>query len=203
MHRVAAAAALANNDGAGLLRQVAGIDRQRYNLINSIYFFVRENVAVDKMPRILSFQSKVLDVPLPHKHGHLQLFSSPVARGFTVAAAVIYRKQIILKMKASPFFSISADESDNKAHASTMAITGLYLDANGAVKSAFLGLMHVTDRTADGLKMLLMTKIDTEFQLDFQKWVGFGTDGASVMTGKENGVAVKVKLHCAYLMSIH
>jgi hypothetical protein len=39
--------------------------------------------------------------------------------------------------------------------------------------------------------------------LDISKMVGIGTDGASVMTGKRNGVVVKLKEHSPSLVGAH
>jgi hypothetical protein len=174
--------ALLNDEGRVLRVRLEGTKLERFNLINAAVWLAKECIAMAKFPRFCAVLNSVFGVPLPKdsRGEQLRLHSAPVGRGFLIAAAVAIRRKLVKKMNESAFYSVSLDESDDVSNHSTMAIIGTYLDNEGVPVTSFMGLVRVLDRTAAGLKALLLQKC-VEFELDVRRLVGLGTDGASVM----------------------
>jgi hypothetical protein len=148
--------------------------------------------------------TKVLKIPMPGGEEGLKLFTPAVGRAFVIAAAKIILQRRRDMISKSRFYSVSIDESDNRSKQSTMAIIFTYLNYDGNPTTSYTGLMRVMDRSADGLRAVLVKKIK-ELGLDLAagRLVGLGTDGASVMTGSSNGVTTQMEKLAAFLVAIH
>ena len=76
-----------------------------------------------------------------------------------------------------------------------------HLLVNGVRKTRFLADVQLTECTAvaivEAIHMVLKY-----YNLNMRKCIGFGSDGASMMVGKSNGVAALLKKN-PYLISIH
>ncbi|GAQ92582.1 hypothetical protein KFL_010610020 [Klebsormidium nitens] len=105
-------------------------------------------------------------------------------------------------LNASPVFSVMIDETTDIAVNEHMIVYALYLK-NNELQVDFISLLQVTDTTAAGLTGALEGLLKL-LGVDLAKLVGFGSDGASVMTGRVNGVAAMLtrKLN-GHLLSTH
>ena len=66
-----------------------------------------------------------------------------------------------------------------------------YLDEDG-VKNVLLENLFITTASADTITEKIKTCLEKK-TIDISKMVGIGTDGVSVMKGKNNGVVKKLK----------
>jgi len=73
---------------------------------------------------------------------------------------------------------------------------------NGSVATTFLKICELIDGTANTIESSLQ-EFTTDKSLPVSKMVGLGTDGASVMVGRHNGVAARFKQRQPLLTSIH
>ena len=67
-----------------------------------------------------------------------------------------------------------------------------YISRSASVVTTYLKMEHISDGTAATLYQTLCMVLE-EFGCNPKKVMGFGSDGAAVMTGRENGVAAKLK----------
>ncbi|MCO5546617.1 hypothetical protein L7F22_000047 [Adiantum nelumboides] len=109
--------------------------------------------------------------------------------------------EYLTHVRQSPFFGILIDESIDISIEEHMIVYVSYIK-DSEPKMSFLDLLEVTDRTSRGL-FVSLRKLLIDFGLDEQKLVSFGSDGASVMVGKNGGVAKRLKNICPFLTSMH
>ena len=66
---------------------------------------------------------------------------------------------------------------------------------NGKAYTSFLGNEHITDSTVAGIETTLIDLLKKKGICDecVTKIIGLGTDGASVITGRLNGLSAKLK----------
>lgn len=99
-------------------------------------------------------------------------------------------------------YSILVDESTDIAVTKQLGVCILYFsESKGCVVSTFLKLLEIESGNAttivESVKAIL-----ADFGLDLQKMRGIGTDNASVMVGKDNGVYALLKREIPHLILI-
>ena len=102
----------------------------------------------------------------------------------------------------SSFYSIMIDESTDISVINEMVIYGRYIDSSAIVKTSFLKIVQLTNGTADTIEEALLGFLSDK-SIPLSRLVGFGSDGASVMTGCVSGVATRLKHKQPILTSIH
>ncbi|KAL3690756.1 hypothetical protein R1sor_004407 [Riccia sorocarpa] len=167
------------------------------NLFKTAYHIARVNLPFAKFPGMCAWLTSVgceLTVSL------YQSERSCVSMIHCISNAV--QQMILERVKKSPFFGLMVDEATDVSVTSALVLFAIFLE-NGVVKVVFLGLVHVTDKTASGLTENIRLKL-TSWGLDSTRLVSFGSDGASVMVGKDSGVATRLKNSVnPYLLNVH
>ncbi|KAK6167148.1 hypothetical protein SNE40_021245 [Patella caerulea] len=95
------------------------------------------------------------------------------------------------------------DESTDRANSKRLLIYSQYLTKTD-VQTSLLSNVEITESC--GTSQLLVDKIRKELDshtINIKNLVGMSTDGASVMTGRKNGVVVKLREHSPGLISVH
>ena len=81
------------------------------------------------------------------------------------------------------------------------SLSSWYLWLETGVKT-FLLIKDIRDGTAETIEIALLQGL-VDKSLDVTNLRAFGSDGASVMTGRMNGVAVRLKRHSPRMISVH
>ncbi|KAI5672422.1 hypothetical protein M9H77_12786 [Catharanthus roseus] len=100
-------------------------------------------------------------------------------------------KQAIVNEIGDKFFSLLVDEAQGSSVEEQLSIVLRFVNDNGEVVKRFLGVLHVSDTSAQTLK----NSIDDFFAingLSISQLRGQGYDGASNMCGELNGLKQKV-----------
>ena len=118
-----------------------------------------------------------------------------------VLAKQIEEKQL-QELSCSTFFSLMINESTDVAVVNEMVVYARYLTATKNVKTGFMKIIELLNGTAETIETALLKYLENK-SLPLAKFVGFGTDGEKVMTGRVNGVAARLKRHQPILTSIH
>lgn len=108
---------------------------------------------------------------------------------------------ILKQLETSPWYSICIDESTDVSVTQSIIVYVKYINA-GQLFTKFLKLKELTHATAAGIFEATMSVL-REYNLDVEKMSAIGTDGAAVMLGERNGVAVKFKECNKSIISIH
>ena len=93
------------------------------------------------------------------------------------------------------------DESTDIAVLKQLVLVVRYVTEEG-VKTSFLLIRDIHNGTAETIEAALLQGL-VDKGLNKVKLRGFGSDGASVMTGRISGVAVRLKSHSPRMISVH
>ena len=102
------------------------------------------------------------------------------------------QNDILDEIKASPCFSLIIDETCDVTVREQLIIYIKYIGTDNAVKTSFVGICEVSAGDASTITSALLQFVDDN-GLSRAKITGFGSDGASVMLGKNNGVASRLR----------
>ncbi|KAH7421532.1 hypothetical protein KP509_13G062500 [Ceratopteris richardii] len=97
--------------------------------------------------------------------------------------------QLILDIRASPFYSLLIDESTDQA-------------GKGPTKCAFVELLAVENANAKCIYDAISAFIN-ENMLDIRKLIAIATNGASVMIGHKTGVLSRFQESMPHIMGVH
>ena len=94
------------------------------------------------------------------------------------------------------------DESTDTSALSQLVIVAKYLLPSGDAETSFVHMCDIANGKVETIEGAAMAYIQN-FDLNVSKLRAFGSDSSSVMVGKNNGVAAKLKIHQPRLLSIH
>ena len=94
------------------------------------------------------------------------------------------------------------DESTDISVTKQLVLYGRYVSESGEPRSTFLRIVDLVDGTAERIEEAIRAYM-TDKQLTFSRLMGFGSDGASVMTGRRAGVGTRLYRSNPYLIAIH
>ena len=128
--------------------------------------------------------------------------SKDIQNEILAVMARMIRTTIAEEVRQAGEFSIMADETKDCRKIEQLSIVLRYF-LNGSVYESFVGFVQATDLTADGLCSELITELQN-LGLDYKaKLIGQGYDGASVMSGKNAGVAKLMKNAAPFALYVH
>ena len=110
-------------------------------------------------------------------------------------------KQHLADLKSCQFFSLMADESVDVSTKEELSICGRWLK-NGKAVEHFLGITYAQKVNAKALTSYLL-KFLNDRGICLSKLRGLGLDGASTMSGKKNGVQVRMRCHSPSALFVH
>ncbi|CAI7792326.1 unnamed protein product, partial [Closterium sp. NIES-54] len=104
-------------------------------------------------------------------------------------------------INSSPFLGLQCDESTDRTRGKHMIVYLTFI-MDRRVVTEFFTLLTVEKCDAASLFEVLMNHLRSA-GVDVSKLVGISTDGASVMTGKDNGLVAQIREHAPHLFSCH
>lgn len=117
--------------------------------------------------------------------------------------ADVVEEEVIQKLQSAPFYSIMIDETSTITLENTLIIYATYFDERSKRSHhAFLKLLQLCDRTSDGITKCILSYLKSK-KLDIGKLIGFASDGASTMLGKDNGVARQLTNLNPFIINSH
>ena len=113
------------------------------------------------------------------------------------------KQAVVGAAKASPCIGIICDETTDLSTSKELVIYAKAIVC-GEVKTHFLGLKELPcgDSDAATISKCILDTIE-DYGIEVQCVAAFGSDSASAMTGKSNGVAARLKQQQPSLVSIH
>lgn len=112
---------------------------------------------------------------------------------------------IIKEIQTAKYFSLLADETKDLSKSEQLAILIRYVDITGnvsCIKEKAVDLHHLKNLNAESLTFHLTTNLK-KIGLDLSDCVGQCYDGASVMSGKVNGVQARIKNLAPHATYVH
>ncbi|KAL5494009.1 hypothetical protein EMCRGX_G015277 [Ephydatia muelleri] len=93
-------------------------------------------------------------------------------------------------LRTSPFYGLMIDESTDVSITKHLVLYGRYISELGEPCSTFLRIVDLVNGTAECIEEAIRAYL-VEKELPTNKMMGFGSDGAAVMTGRVTGVATR------------
>lgn len=107
------------------------------------------------------------------------------------ASLVIQKIRTELQEETSTYYTILADECKDLSKRELVAVCLRYIH-KGLLKERAVGFVETGDMSANAISAKILDVLEP-LQLDHALCVGFGFDGASVMSGHKGGVQVLLK----------
>ena len=174
--------------------------------LQSTYWLAKENIASLKYESLLDFLDfQGVDVNTMSVGGNASYKSRGSVREFQESIFETIEADVLEKVDKSPFISVLCDESTDISNTKKLILYVRLLDPDTFIASThFIGNITVegSSCTAEVLFNLIIQFLE-EKKIDISKVIGFGSDGAAVMTGSKNGVATRFRSKCPHIVSIH
>lgn len=119
-----------------------------------------------------------------------------------MAASEYLTGETVKDIRQSECYALMVDESTDVGVNKLLVIYVKYISQSNTVGTTFLCNMEVADGTADTIHSVILSTLN-HHRIPLERMTAFASDGASVMTGCNNGVGVKLKESNPYLFSIH
>ena len=165
-------------------------------LIDDVLLAIRMNASMLSVQDIHEHMAKYTEVPESWR-------SKNYAFEFVNCINVVVQNEVMDELRKSSFHTLIADEStDISVHKMLILYIKFRAESDVAYKTIFAGILKLT--SCDSSSIVAAIK---EFyiinNLDLQKMVMITSDGASVMLGKNNGVAAVLRRDIKHLSEQH
>ena len=131
---------------------------------------------------------------------NVQYSSEQIVAEILQCISLVIEEQILSDLQSNDLFSLMTDESTDIAVLKQLVLVGRYV--TGSRIKTFLCITDIPNGTAKTIKETIL-KFLNEKSLDITKLCAFGSDGASVMTGRLSGVAVRLTHHSSRMIAVH
>jgi len=179
--------------------QVQGI----ISAMKGVYKLAKEEVATHKYSSLFDlFEDVGVESVKKMKVGENATYRSDhTAEAMQQSIYTVLQKEMDMLVQGSPFASLLIDESTAISTTENL-IMYIKLLNNFNPDTLLWGNIHIPNGQAATVTQIV-NDILASCHVDEKKFVGFGSEGAPVMTGKNNGVATRLKRVNPFLISIH
>ncbi|XP_048236880.1 zinc finger protein 862-like [Haliotis rufescens] len=175
-------------------------ERAIVTCLKVVYWMAKEGVPLSKYESLLSLLSD-LNTPNVESlsvNNHVTYASYKSACGFLDAISTTIDRSVTETLHKSPVLTILTDESMDTAVHNKLCITARVIDPHTMMPATmFLTDLRITSATGKGIFDAIQGHL-AERKIPIMKVSGLGTDGASVMTGRKEGLTgqfLKVNPH--------
>ena len=174
--------------------------------MRTAFWMAKEDLAVAKYPSLMN----LLKVQGCEPFSKINIaknatYTSKVScREFQQCISEVIQKDILTAVQKADFYSVLIDESTDISVSKQMVVYLRIANEQFEPKTFFLEDVCIEDPKSDA-KVLFgnLTECLERKGLNLSKCFGFGSDGASVMTGRRSGVATRVKERSPHCVNIH
>ena len=174
-------------------------DEAVLSLFKAAYFLGRETISYCKFPALCEMLVSV-NANIPTKLYH----DEKACAEMLFCISKVLQKKILDRVRNSKFFGIMIDESTDVSVTGHIVVFACFVE-EGLPVSVFLGLIHIEDGKKDSKEIFnALLGALKEWDLNLDNLVGFGSDGASTMVGKNTGVSARLKKEVnPFLTAVH
>ena len=133
-----------------------------------------------------------------------QYSSEQIISELLQSLSLVIEERILNEMQSSNFFALMTDESTDIAVMKQLVLVGRYLptESDTGIQTSYLHIVDLPNGTADTIETAMLRYLSDK-TLPVTKLHAFGSDGASVMTGRLTGVGVRLKSHSPNMIAVH
>ena len=174
-----------------------------FNAFLALYWIAKEEIANTKFTSLLELVEKM-------GLSNLKFFehrSGGSVRELFILMGEMVKSEVVKKAQQASCMGLLIDEVMDIAQREQLVSFIRYVDPDThEVKTDFLAVNDILENSssanAETIKSVVVKQL-SDCDLDINKLSGLSTDGASVMVGKENGVAAKLKREAKMLLNVH
>ncbi|XP_060589612.1 zinc finger protein 862-like [Ruditapes philippinarum] len=178
-------------------------DETAVQYLKCAYYIAKRELPKSEMKHMINFVGTIGCKVNEMQHSNSDYTSGTSVSEFHSALAGVILEDKMELVKKSGVFSIVLDESTDIGNQKRVLMYAQYVTLDG-LEYCLLSNKQLTagSGNADNIVEMVIDELKSK-GLDISKMVGIGTDGASVMTGRKNGVVVKLKEHSPSLVGAH
>ena len=173
--------------------------------MKAVFWIAKENLPMNKYNSLMALliHLKVPDIENLKWGKTVDYCSTKSGYGFLDVMSSLIDENITNKMKESPVVTILTDEStDIVVHHKLTVNIRLVHPVSLSPSTYFLADVHLDEGTGAGIFKALDTEL-TKRGVPMRKVLGLGTDGATVMTGKKNGLTGRFLRENPHIANTH
>ena len=177
-------------------------DKITYNAFLSSYWLGKEEVANRKLLSLIDLQKHIGVTEM----NEFKNTSERSQREMRLLLGQLIKEKLIQRIKDAKWFSILVDEVTDCATIEQLLIYIGYVDEEAKPHFEFLEVKDVLEISESADSVTITSLITEELKasgLNLAFVCGFGSDGASVMTGKQNGVGARLQKVCKIMVRSH
>ncbi|CAI7842551.1 unnamed protein product, partial [Closterium sp. NIES-53] len=174
--------------------------RRAVRLLRSVVFLCKCDAPISMYPRLMRHLAEQDTPDIPRQSYGVY----PTRYGFQQMVHCLSTYLTNAQMdhiNSSPFLGLQCDESTDRTRGKHMIVYLTFI-MDRRVVTEFFTFLTVEKCDAASLFEVLMNHLHSA-GVDVSKLVGISTDGASVMTGKDNGLVARIREHAPHLFSCH
>jgi len=165
-------------------------------LIDNVILAIKLNASILSVSSIHEHVAKYVEIPENWR-------SKNYAFEFVECISFVLKTELMTELRNSAFHTLIIDESTDISSQKMLIIYFKYrLETEIVFKTIFGGIVKLSECNSISI-VTAVKRFYNENSLDLQKMVMFTSDGASVMLGKNNGVAAILKREIPHLYEQH
>ena len=174
------------------------------NVFATAFFLMKEFIANRKLIPLISFMEKVLGISQLKHFSHR---SQGSVREIYLTLGDTVKQTLLKKARKAKSFGLLMDEvTDITVSSQLISFIQFWDQENSSVTTMFLSSQNVLEDFASCNSEAITELVKKDLaacNLDISRLMGLSTDGASVMVGKNNGVAAKLRQMNSKLLNMH
>ncbi|CAI7841279.1 unnamed protein product [Closterium sp. NIES-54] len=174
--------------------------RRAVRLLRSVVFLCKCDAPISMYPRLMRHLAEQDTPDIPRQSYGVYLTRYGFQQMVHCLRTYLTNAQMD-HINSSPFLGLQCDESTDRTRGKHMIVYLTFI-MDRRVVTEFFTLLTMEKCDAGSLFEVLMNHLRSA-GVDVSKLVGISTDGASVMTGKDNGLVARIREHAPHLFSCH
>ena len=174
------------------------------NVFATAFFLMKEFIANQKLIPLISFMEKVLGISQLKHFSHS--FQGSVREIYLTLGNTVKQNLLKRAINAKSFGMLMDEVTDISVSSQLISFIQFWDDESSSLTTMFLSSQNVLEDfsscNSEAITELVKKEL-TASGLDISKLMGLSTDGASVMVGKTNGVAAKLRQSNDNLLNMH
>lgn len=178
------------------------IDSVTFNALLTSYWLGKEEVASKKLLSLIDLEIQIGVTEMTHFKNR----SERSQRDMRILIGQLIKSRLIQKIKYARWYSVLVDEVTDCATIEQLLIYVGYVNADGNANFDFLDVRDVLEKSDSPNAETIFNIITEELRscgLSPQHLCGFGSDGASVMTGVHGGVGARLQNVSSIMLRSH
>jgi Domain of unknown function (DUF4371) len=169
-------------------------------VMRAVYFLAKNNLPLRLLPSVVGL-IKESGSPDVFSDGTITYTNQTSGNEFLEAISHTIKEEIWKELFDVVAFGVMIDESTDITTTKHLDIYVSYVTKEGIIKTRFLCLVPLTSCNSESITKILVDIFEKKNILS--KFVAFASDGASVMLGKNEGVAAKLSRICTYPLIVN